>query len=85
ARTYLRHELGNYYRSEFIDAYLEDGPLAIEELEAGTEVQFTLASAPDYHSNQVGGVDKGRALSPAPYDGRKLGKDFDLIGDPIRV
>ncbi|MEQ1954701.1 FAD-dependent oxidoreductase [Mesorhizobium sp. CN2-181] len=85
ARTYLRRELGNYYRSEFIDAYLEDGPLAIEELEADTEVQFTLATAPDYHSNQVGGVDKGRALSPAPYDGRKLAKDFDLIGDPIRV
>ncbi|RWG06147.1 MAG: FAD-dependent oxidoreductase [Mesorhizobium sp.] len=85
ARTYLRHELGNYYRPEFVDAYLEDGPIAIKELESDTEVKFTLASAPDYHSSQVGGVDKGRALSPAPYDGRKLGKDFDLIGDPIRV
>ncbi|MGX5805387.1 FAD-dependent oxidoreductase [Bradyrhizobium sp. Arg314] len=85
ARTYLHHELGNHYRPGFIDAYLEDGPVAIKELESDTEVKFTLASAPDYHSSQVGGVDKGRALSPAPYDGRKLGKDFDLIGDPIRV
>ncbi|MGY8663824.1 FAD-dependent oxidoreductase [Bradyrhizobium sp. UFLA05-109] len=85
ARTYLQHELGNYYRTDFVEAYLEDGPTALAALENGTEVKFTLASAPDYHSSQVGGVDKGRALSPAPYDGRLLGADFDLIGDPIRV
>ncbi|GGI26073.1 MULTISPECIES: FAD-dependent oxidoreductase [Bradyrhizobium] len=85
ARTYLQHELGTYYRAGFIDAYLEDGPAALAALEDGTEVNFTLASAPDYHSSQIGGVDKGRALSPAPYDGRLLGADFDLIGDPIRV
>jgi len=85
ARTYLEHELDKYYRQDFIEAYLEDGPTALAALEAGTEVKFTLASAPDYHSSQVGGVDKGRALSPAPYDARLLGADFDLIGDPIRV
>lgn len=85
AKTYLQHELGNYYRPDFVDVYLNDGPIAVKELENDTEVKFTLASAPDYHSSKPGGVDKGRALSPAPYDGRKLGKDFDLIGDPIRV
>lgn len=85
ARMYLQHELGNYYRADFVEAYLEDGPTALSALENGTEVKFTLASVPDYHSSQVGGVDKGRALSPAPYDGRLLGTDFDLIGDPIRV
>ncbi|GGI31437.1 MULTISPECIES: FAD-dependent oxidoreductase [Bradyrhizobium] len=85
SKTYLQHELGTYYRSGFVDAYLEDGPAALAALENGTEVKFTLASAPDYHSSQVGGVDKGRALSPAPYDGRLLGSDFDLIGNPIRV
>ncbi|MGY8684394.1 FAD-dependent oxidoreductase [Bradyrhizobium sp. UFLA05-153] len=85
ARTYLQHELGNYYRADFVEAYLEEGPTALSTLENGTEVKFTLASTPDYHSNQVGGVKKGRALSPAPYDGRLLGSDFDLIGDPIRV
>lgn len=85
ARTYLNNELGNYYRPDFIDAYLDDGPKALLEIEQGTDVKFTLASAPDYHSSQIAGVDSGRALSPAPYDGRLLGKDFDLVGDPIRV
>ncbi len=85
ARTYLQHELGVYYRAQFIDAYLEDSQAALTALENGTSVKFTLAITPDYHSSQLGGADKGRALSPAPYDGRLLGKDFDLIGHPIRV
>ncbi|MGL3104223.1 FAD-dependent oxidoreductase [Bradyrhizobium sp. BR 1432] len=85
ARTYLKHELGASYRASFVEAYLEDGPTALAALENGTEVKFTLSTAPDYHSSQNGGVDKGRALSPAPYDGRLLGTDFELLGDPIRV
>jgi 3-oxosteroid 1-dehydrogenase len=85
ARTYLRGELGNYYDNAKIDAYLERGPEAVRSLEDASEIRFVLAGAPDYHSSREGGVDKGRALSPAPYDGRKLGKDFDLIGEPIRV
>lgn len=85
ARTYLKGELGNYYDEAKIDAYLERGPEAVRVLEGNSEIKFLLAGAPDYHSSREGGVDKGRALSPVSYDGRKLGKDFDLIGDPIRV
>ncbi|RWB98642.1 MULTISPECIES: FAD-dependent oxidoreductase [unclassified Mesorhizobium] len=85
ARTYLKNELGNYYREDFVEAYLADGPAALVEIEKDSNVEFTLASAPDYHSSQPGGVNAGRALSPAPYDGRLLGEDFDLVGDPIRV
>ncbi|MEX3953382.1 FAD-dependent oxidoreductase [Paraburkholderia sp. EG287A] len=85
ARTYLKGELGQFYRPDFIEALLNDGPEAISELEKDTEVRFALAAAPDYHSARPGGVDKGRALSPVPFDGRRLKDDFELIGDPIRV
>jgi 3-oxosteroid 1-dehydrogenase len=85
AQTYLQGELGQYYRPDFIEALLNDGPEAISELETDTEVRFALAAAPDYHSARPGGVDKGRALSPVPFDGRLLKDDFELIGDPIRV
>ncbi|MBH96585.1 MAG: FAD-binding dehydrogenase [Gammaproteobacteria bacterium] len=85
ARMYLRGELGNYYDEVKIDTYLERGPEAVRTIENISEIKFVLAGAPDYHSSRQGGVDKGRALSPAPYDGRRLGKDFDLIADPIRV
>jgi len=85
ARTYLQGELGNYFDAAKIDAYLERGPEAVRVLEQRSDIRFTLASAPDYHSSREGGVEKGRALSPAPYDGRKLGRDFALLGAPIRV
>lgn len=85
ARTYLRGELGDYYDEKKIDAYLDYGPQAVKEIESRSQIKFVLAGAPDYHSNRAGGVDKGRALSPVPFDGRRLGKDFNLIGDPIRV
>lgn len=85
ARAYLRGELGQFYRSDFIEALLNDGPDAISELEQDTDVRFVLAAAPDYHCTRPGGVDKGRALSPVPFDGRLLKDDFELIGDPIRV
>lgn len=85
ARRYLRGELGDYYNEKKIEAYLKNGPVAVRKIEELSEIKFFLAGAPDYHSHREGGVDKGRALSPAPFDGRKLKKDFDLIGDPIRV
>ncbi|WP_306256776.1 FAD-dependent oxidoreductase [Pararhizobium sp. IMCC21322] len=85
ARTYLRGELGNYYDEKKIDTFLERGPEAVREIEQNSEIKFVLAGTPDYHSSREGGVEKGRSLSPLPYDGRLLGKDFDLIGDPIRV
>lgn len=85
ARTYLRGELGNFYDAKKINAYLERGPEAIRKIEEVSKIKFALAGAPDYHSSREGGVDNGRALSPVPYDGRLLGADFNLIGDPIRV
>ncbi len=85
AHTYLRGELGEYFDEAKVKAYLARGPEALRKLEENTDIRFVLTAAPDYHSSNEGGVDKGRALGPLPYDGRKLGKDLDLIGDPIRV
>lgn len=85
AHTYLRGELGDYYDEEKVKAYLARGPEALRTLEENTDIKFVLTAAPDYHSDSDGGLDKGRALGPLPFDGRKLGKDLDLIGDPIRV
>jgi 3-oxosteroid 1-dehydrogenase len=83
ARTYLQHELGNYYRGDLVDAFLEAGPDAMATLQDGTEVVFDYVKWPDYHAENVGGVLEGRTLEPRRYDGRKLGKDFELIRPPI--
>lgn len=84
ARTYLRNELGNYYRADLVDAFLEAGPKAMAALQDGTEVVFDYVRWPDYHAETEGGVLEGRTLEPRRWDGRKLGRDFELIRPPIR-
>ena len=84
-RTYLRHELGNYYRGDLVDAFIAYGGAAVTALQAGTDVVFDYVPWPDYHASQVGGVSAGRTIVTRPYDGRQLGKaDFELVRPPIR-
>jgi 3-oxosteroid 1-dehydrogenase len=83
-RTYLRAELGEYYRADLVDAFLEAGPKAIAALQDNTEVRYDYVPWPDYHASQVGGAVAGRTLEPRRYDGRKLGKDFELVRPPIK-
>jgi 3-oxosteroid 1-dehydrogenase len=83
-RTFLQHELGTYYRADLVDAFLEAGPKALTALEDGTEPFYNYVPWPDYHADQVGGVKKGRTLEPRRFDGRRLGKDFELLRPPIK-
>lgn len=84
ARTYLQHELGNYFRADLVDAFLQAGPIAIDTLQDNTEVAFDYVRWPDYHADQIGGAVEGRTLETRRWDGRKLGQDFELLRPPIR-
>lgn len=83
ARTYLRHELGNYYREDLAEAFLESAGPAIDDIEDGTSVAFDLIQSPDYHPDSPGGVDKGRSIMARRYDGNQLGADFELVRPPM--
>ncbi|MBN8939604.1 MAG: FAD-dependent oxidoreductase [Rhizobiales bacterium] len=83
ARTYLRHELGNYYRDDLAEAFLESAGPAIDDIEDGTSVAFDLIASPDYHPDSPGGVDKGRSIMARRYDGNQLGADFALVRPPM--
>ena len=64
-------------------AFLESGDEAISYLEARTAVKFTSAGVhPDYRV-LPGAALAGRAISPLPFDGRLLGRDFARIRPPI--
>ncbi len=82
ARTYLKHELGNYYRADLVDAFLESGGDALAELEKDTDVGFHVNKRADYHADQVGGALSGRSLEADNFDGRELGVDFELVRPP---
>jgi len=83
ARTYLDGEIGPD-PSPLREAYLTTGAEAIDYFERNTEVRFKANDPyPDYHAEQPGGAAGGRALSPLPFDGRLLGKNFAMLRSPI--
>lgn len=84
ARIYMKAELGEHYREDLAEAFLEAASKALCELQDGTEVVFDLITFPDYHANQPGGARNGRSLEPRRYDGRRLGKDFELVRPPLK-
>jgi succinate dehydrogenase/fumarate reductase flavoprotein subunit len=65
------------------EAYLFSGVEAIDYLEANTDCVFLPCGAhPDYYT-RPGAAVRGRAIVPAPFDGRLLGSDFERIRAPI--
>src|ERR1700687_5401997 len=83
ANIYLEALVGDANR-DLRAAYLQTGPEAIDYLCAHTDVQFVpCGTHPDYRSNMPGAAIAGRAIVPAPFDGRLLGSDFRCIRPPI--
>lgn len=85
ARDYLKLEAGNHYDDEAVNAFLENGPKAVEFFERETEVKFVPTLYPDYHPHYPGGVDIGRSILAAPYDTSKLGKNLKRLRPPLKT
>jgi succinate dehydrogenase/fumarate reductase flavoprotein subunit len=84
ADAYLNGLVGEDTNRDLRDAFLQTGPEAIDYLCEHTEVQFIpCGTHPDYRSNMAGAAIAGRAIVPAPFDGRLLGDDFRRIRPPI--
>jgi succinate dehydrogenase/fumarate reductase flavoprotein subunit len=84
ARTYLRHEAGNHFNADCVDAFLAHGPEAVEFFETRTALRFDPASAfSDYHPTAPGGVAGGRSILAAPYDAKDLGPELARLRPPL--
>lgn len=84
AALYLRHSVGNQSSESMRDAFLANGPDAVAQLEAHSEVTFRARPLhPDYNSQLPGSSLKGRVLEAAPYDDRDLKYLLTLIREPI--
>jgi succinate dehydrogenase/fumarate reductase flavoprotein subunit len=81
--TYLRHFLNNHADPKMLEAFLDEGPNAIDFLEANTALRFQSRSlAPDYRSELPGAARNGRTIDVVPFDGRELGEAFSWIRPP---
>lgn len=85
AKAYLYRVIGEDNANEAqIDAFLEAGAKAVEEIESGTSVRYRARPFhPDYQSEEHDSTLSGRALEPLAFDGRLLGKRFNLVRPPI--
>jgi succinate dehydrogenase/fumarate reductase flavoprotein subunit len=85
ARLYLDSLIGSNERQAVREAYLDTGQEAIDYLQKHSDLRFVPCGVhPDYRSTLPGAAVSGRAIIPAPFDGRKLGKDFERVRPPIR-
>ena len=84
ARTYLRHEAGNAYDAARVDAFLDNGPEAVEFFTTKTAVRFDMPlTFPDYHAEAPGGAQGGRSMVTRPFDGHELGPKLKDLGQPL--
>ena len=84
ARTYLRHEAGNSFDAARVDAFLANGPEAVDFFTSKTAVRFDMPlTFPDYHAEAPGGAQGGRSMVTRPFDGRELGEHIKDIGSPL--
>ncbi|TAL87171.1 MAG: FAD-binding protein [Candidimonas sp.] len=82
---YLDHTVGDASAASMKRAYLEMGPKMLDYM-TSHEV-LTLAArtfSPDYYPDRPGAALGGRALDPVEFDGRKLGRHFKELHDPLK-
>lgn len=84
ARTYLQHEATTHFDPARVEAFIENGPRAIEFFTRSTCVQFDMPPVfPDYHAEAPGGQQGGRSMVTRPFDGRELGARVKQLAPPL--
>jgi len=80
-RSYLDAVVGDRVPGANIDAFIDNGPLAMEFLErASPHLRFQWCTDySDYHPEAPGGRARGRTIEPLPFDLKKLGDDENQL------
>lgn len=84
ARKYLEHEATTHFDGARVDAFIENGPKAIDFFTSKTCVQFDMPAVfPDYHAEAPGGLPGGRSMVTRPFDARELGQRVKELAPPV--
>lgn len=84
ARKYLEHEATTHFDGSRVDAFIENGPKAIDFFTSKTCVQFDMPPIfPDYHAEAPGGLPGGRSMVTRPFDARELGTRVKELAPPV--
>ena len=84
ARAYLQDQAGSHFDPARVDAFIENGPKAINFFASNTCVQFDMPPVfPDYHAEAPGGLQGGRSMVTRPFDARELGTHVKKLAPPV--
>jgi succinate dehydrogenase/fumarate reductase flavoprotein subunit len=84
ARTYIEHEATTHFDAARVEAFLANGPKAVDFFTRNTAVQFDMPPVfPDYHAEAPGGTQGGRSMVARPFDGRELGPRIKDLAPPL--
>jgi len=84
ALTYIEGAAGPHFRAEMARAYLAAAPAALDFIETHTQARYDLATGSlDYLSVLPGATEGIRALTPRPFDGKRLGRRFKDLRPPL--
>jgi succinate dehydrogenase/fumarate reductase flavoprotein subunit len=82
--TYLDQTVGDSSPEEMRRAFLDAGAQMLEDFTRHGVLRLLARSAsPDYYPDLPGAAMGGRSLDPAEFDGRRLGKHFKELRDPL--
>lgn len=83
ALTYLRAEAGNRLDETLARRFLAEAPRVLDFLVAQAGLRLVAPAYPDYHPALPGWSGGGRAVRPAPFDGRRLGAELARLRRPL--
>ena len=83
AVEYLRNVLGNSFRADKIDAFVDAAPEMLRYMEEHSEVAFVPMMMPDYHP-KLPGATRSRSVQAKEYDGSRLGADLHRLRRPLK-
>ncbi len=84
ALAYMKHETTTHFDAARVNAFLENGPKAVDFFTRNTAVQFDMPPVfPDYHAEAPGGQQGGRSMVARPFDGRELGPRIKDLAPPL--
>jgi hypothetical protein len=84
AWSYLNNLLGPDIDEDRCRAFLDQGPSVVDYLAQHTDMTFiSCGTHPDYRWDVAGGATTGRAIMPASFDARLLGRYFQRVRAPV--
>ncbi|MGE3590300.1 MAG: FAD-binding protein, partial [Ilumatobacteraceae bacterium] len=82
-REYLQSTVGDRVPAAMREAFLQNGPRVIDELEQNPNLEFVWRPFPDYFETVPGGFEQGRSVYALPVPMDEIGSRAAQLREPL--